>query len=102
MAFVALGLAVHLISKKWKFGPLRLGWATIPVVLGACAWIVLEIANIVWARALGEQAWYVSWAVFVALSVIGALGLVVWLSVRGDIRNAKYDMEFPAPSLHHL
>ncbi|MFF7066066.1 amino acid permease [Pseudomonas sp. NPDC008258] len=102
MAFVVLGLAVHLISKKWKFGPFRLGWATIPVVLGACAWIVLEIANIVWPRAIGEQAWYVSWAVFIALSVIGALGLVVWLSVRGHIRNAKYHMELPDPSLHHL
>ncbi|MBI6908335.1 hypothetical protein [Pseudomonas palleroniana] len=63
---------------------------------------MFEIANIVWPRAIGEQAWYVSWAVFIAPSVIDALGLVVWLSVRSHIRHAKYDIELPVTLLHHL
>jgi amino acid transporter len=99
MAFVVIGLAVHLTAKKWKSGPFRLGWMSMPVVFGACLWILFEIANIVWPRTVDGQAWYVSWAVFIGLSIIGLLGFFVWMYVRGHIRNAKYEMELPDPSL---
>ncbi|MFK8399893.1 APC family permease [Pseudomonas sp. BGr12] len=93
MAFVALGLTARLIGKKWKSGPFNLGYLTIPVATGANFWIIFEIVNLLWPRESSGQSWYISWAVFIGVTSIGALGIIVWSFVRTHISGAKYELE---------
>ncbi|MCI1025391.1 amino acid permease [Pseudomonas putida] len=89
MGFVVLGLLCRLVMKKWQSGSFSLAWMTIPVVLGAACWIVFEILNSVWPRATEGQHWYVSWAVFIGVSMVTLLGGVVWLTIRKHLRGAQ-------------
>ncbi|MFF7061391.1 amino acid permease [Pseudomonas sp. NPDC008258] len=89
MGFAVFGLLFRIIIKKWKSGVFNLGMLTAPVVLTATCWILFEIANSAWPRAVPGQAWYVTWAVFIGVSLIAFVGLLIWLTIRKNLRNAQ-------------
>lgn len=89
MGFAVLGLLFRLIVKKWQSGAFTLGLMTVPVVLGAACWIVFEIANSAWPREVAGQSWYVSWAVFIGVSLVGLSGAAVWLSIRKNLKGSQ-------------
>lgn len=88
MGFAVVGLLFHLVSKQWKSGKFDLGSMTLPVVVGAACWVIFEIANSAWPREVAGQNWYVSWAVFIGLALIGISGLIVWTCIRSNLHTA--------------
>jgi amino acid transporter len=88
MGFAVIGLLYRLVVKQWRSGAFSLGSATLPVVFGASCWVVFEIGNSAWPREIAGQSWYVSWAVFIGVSLIGICGVIVWLSIRNNLRNS--------------
>lgn len=89
MGFAVIGLLFRLLTKKWQAGAFTLASMTIPVVMGAAFWIVFEIANSAWPREVAGQSWYVNWAVFIGVSMIGVFGATVWLSIRKNLQNSQ-------------
>lgn len=89
MGLAVLGLFYRLLAKKWQAGAFSLGYFTVPVVFGAVCWIVFEIANSAWPREVAGQEWYVTWAVFIGVSLVAASGAVVWLGVRKHLHQAS-------------
>ncbi|AUF96839.1 amino acid transporter [Pseudomonas sp. 02C 26] len=98
MGFAVLGLLYRLMVKKWQAGTFSLASMTLPVVIGAACWIVFEIANSAWPREVVGQSWYVSWAVFIGISLVGLSGAAVWLSIRKNLKGSQALSE----SVEHL
>ena len=72
----------------WEPGEWNLGrWSTL-VTVSASVWVVFEYFNIAWPRAEGVP-WYQDWAVFIMTGIIGALGLLAYLSVRAKVHAAE-------------
>ncbi|MGW2288743.1 APC family permease [Streptomyces phaeochromogenes] len=81
MALIVGALAVKVFTGRFEYGPFNFGRATPVLVAVSLAWLTFEVVNLCWPRATG-QAWYVTWAVPLGVAAIGALGVVVRLSVR--------------------
>ena len=72
----------------WEPGEWNLGRWGMLVTVAASIWVVFEYFNIAWPRAEGVP-WYQDWAVFVMTGIIGALGVLAYLSVRAKVHAAE-------------
>ena len=73
---------------RWEPGEWNLGRWGMLVTVAASIWVVFEYFNIAWPRAEGVP-WYQDWAVFVMTGIIGALGVLAYLSVRAKVHAAE-------------
>ncbi len=73
---------------RWQPGEWNLGRYGMIVSAVASVWVVFEYFNIAWPRAVGVP-WYQDWAVFVMTGIIGALGVLAYLSVRDKVHAAE-------------
>lgn len=78
-AFVVVNL-----RGRWRAGPFSLGKASLPVAIIALVWVVFEFLNIAWARPFFEQE-FLNWSIWIAVGVLGAVGVVIYLFVRRSI-----------------
>ena len=73
---------------RWQAGEWNLGRWGMLVSAAASVWVVFEYFNIAWPRAEGVP-WYQDWAVFVMTGIIGALGVLAYLTVRTKVVAAE-------------
>jgi amino acid transporter len=72
------------VRRTWQPGVFRMRRAGAVVNLLAFLWLAFEIVNISWPRALGLP-WYVEWGCVLMYALLGALGLIVFSSLRHRI-----------------
>lgn len=81
MTLTVTALIRRMARGRFEYGPFNFGRLT-PVVVGvAGTWVVFQVVNLMWPRAV-DQPWYVTWAVPVGMSGIALLGLLVRATVR--------------------
>jgi amino acid transporter len=91
-ALPVVGALITRLKGRWVPGAWNLGRWGMPVVVVASVWVVFEYFNIAWPRAEGVP-WYQDWAVFVMTGIIGALGVLAYLTVRPKILAAEDRLE---------
>ena len=79
------GAALSHIRGTWRPGAFSLGRWSAPVSYAATIWITLQTINIVWPRPTAGTPWYITWSMVITTIVLGIVGIVVYLSVRGRI-----------------
>jgi amino acid transporter len=91
-ALPVLGAMWTRLKGRWEPGPFSLGrWGPL-VAISASIWAVFEYFNIAWPRAEGVP-WYQDWAVFLMSGIVGALGIVAYLTVRTKVIAAEDRLE---------
>jgi amino acid transporter len=79
------GAALAHLRGRWRPGAFNLGRWSAPVTYLATIWVTLETINVAWPRQVPGTPWYVTWSMVITTIVLGAIGVVVYLSVRGRI-----------------
>jgi hypothetical protein len=79
------GAALAHLKGTWRPGAFSLGHWSAPVAYLATIWITLQTINIAWPRPTPGTPWYITWSMLITTIVLGAIGIVVYLSVRGRI-----------------
>jgi amino acid transporter len=80
-----VGAALSHIRGTWAPGAFSLGRWSAPVTYAAVVWVVFETVNIAWPRPIPGAPWYVAWSMVITTVVLGAIGIVIYLYVRGGI-----------------
>jgi hypothetical protein len=80
------GAALAHLRGTWTPGAFNLGRWSAPVAYLATIWITLQTINIVWPRPAPDTPWYITWSMVITTVVLGAIGIVVYLTVRGRIQ----------------
>ncbi|MDA3146469.1 amino acid permease [Leucobacter sp. UCMA 4100] len=86
--FPVLGFVVALFKKRWVSGPFSLGVFTKPVAVAALIWVVLELVNIAWPRAV-NGSFLLDWSVIIGVGTLALVGALVYASVRKRIENVE-------------
>lgn len=85
-ALVLVAALAARVRRTWVPGPSNLGRWSLPVLLVATAWVVLETVNIAWPREIiAGPSWYQQWAVVLVLTLLLAIGGVVYSVVRREM-----------------
>jgi hypothetical protein len=79
------GAALAHLRGTWRPGAFSLGRWSAPVAYIATIWVTLQTINIVWPRPTPGTPWYITWSMLITTVVLGAIGIVVYLGVRGRI-----------------
>ncbi len=79
------GAALSHMRGAWRPGAFSLGRWSAPVTYLATIWVILETINVAWPRQVPGTPWYVAWSMVITTIVLGAVGIAVYLSVRGGI-----------------
>jgi amino acid transporter len=79
------GAALAHLRGRWTPGAFSLGRWSAPVTYAATIWVTLQTINIVWPRPTPGTPWYITWSMLITTIVLGAIGIVVYLGVRGRI-----------------
>jgi amino acid transporter len=82
--FPLVGLLVVQLRGRWMPGSFTLGRGSLLVTVLAVIWAIFEFLNISWPRAVNVDR-YLDWSVWIAVAVLGAIGFVVYASVRSRI-----------------
>lgn len=86
-ALVLIAAVVVRSRGRWKPGPWSLGRLSLPILVAALIWSVFETINISWPREiLSGPDWWLQWSVVIVTAVLGALGALVYLTVRRGMR----------------
>src|SRR5215213_2838864 len=80
------GAALSHIRGTWTPGAFSLGRWSAPVTYIATIWVTLQTINIAWPRQTPGTPWYFTWSMVITTLVLGAIGIVVYLSVSGRIQ----------------
>lgn len=87
-AFPVVAQLIARLRNRWVPGEWNLGRWGMTVAVVASVWVVFEYINIAWPRAEGVP-WYQDWAVFVMTGIVGALGVLAYLTVRPKVLAAE-------------
>jgi amino acid transporter len=79
------GAALAHIRGTWRPGAFSLGRWSAPVAYLATIWVAFETINVAWPRQAPGTPWYVAWSMVITTIVLGAVGILVYLSVRRRI-----------------
>jgi hypothetical protein len=79
------GAALSHLRGTWTPGAFSLGRLSGPVTYAATLWVAFETINIAWPRPIPGAPWYVAWSMLITTVVLGTIGLVIYLGVRGRI-----------------
>ncbi|BBZ36276.1 APC family permease [Mycolicibacterium confluentis] len=82
--FPLVGFLAVLLRRGWRPGNFSLGRVTLPVAVVAVVWAALQFLNIAWPRVAFEQRW-LDWSVWIGVVALGAIGAVLFASVRSRI-----------------
>lgn len=86
----ALPVIALLITRRrgtWEPGVFRLpGVLSVGVNIAAAAWLLFEVVNIAWPRAIGAE-WYVEWGCLLMFGAIALGGLITHRMVMGGRRG---------------
>lgn len=85
--FPLVGLLVVQLRGRWIPGPFTLGRGSLLVTALAVIWATFEFLNISWPRYVNDPR-FLDWSVWIAVAVLGSIGLVVYASVRSRIASA--------------
>ncbi len=86
--FPLVGALVVQLRGTWRPGPFTLGRGSLLVTALAVAWAAFEFLNISWPREVNADR-YLDWSVWIAVAVLGALGVLIFASVRSRIVTAS-------------
>lgn len=92
LTFAMVLIAAVIVRRRgvWKPGPWSLGRASLPILVLALLWAVFETINISWPREiLSGPDWWLQWSVVIVTVVLGALGALVYATVRGSMRFGR-------------
>lgn len=78
--FPLFGALAMQMRGKWRPGPFTLGRSSLAVTACATIWATFEFFNIAWPRDVYGS--YLDWSVWIAVVVLGVIGLVIFLTVR--------------------
>lgn len=98
-AMPVIGQLIARARGRWEPGAWSLGRYGMLVAIVASVWVVFEYINIAWPRAEGVP-WYQDWAVFLMTGIIGALGILAYLTVRTKVLAAEDRLEADPTSVH--
>jgi amino acid transporter len=79
------GAALSHLRGTWTPGAFSLGRWSALVTYAATMWVAFETINIAWPRPIPGAPWYVVWSMVITTAVLGAIGIVIYLSVRRRI-----------------
>jgi len=79
------GAALSHLRGTWTPGAFSLGRWSAPVAYAAVIWVAFETINIAWPRPIPGAPWYVAWSMVITTVVLGAVGIAIYLGVRGRI-----------------
>jgi hypothetical protein len=79
------GAALAHLRGRWRPGAFSLGRWSAPVTYLATIWVTFETINVAWPRPAPGTPWYITWSMVITTVVLGAIGIMVYLSVRGGI-----------------
>jgi amino acid transporter len=79
------GAALAHLRGTWRPGAFSLGRWSAPVTYIATIWVTFETINVAWPRQTPGTPWYITWSMVITTIVLGAIGSVIYLSVRGGI-----------------
>lgn len=86
-------LVAHLRGRAPK-GPFSLGAWSLPIAVVATVWAIFEFLNISWPRAVYPGQRYLDWSVWLAVLILGLIGLAIFMTVRSRILStAVIDVE---------
>lgn len=85
-AMPVLALLIQRARKQWVPGSVSLGRWGAPTTTIAAAWVVFELVNIAWPRN-PQLAWFENYIVVIALLVVAAFGVLLWLTARPSLRR---------------
>ncbi|MEW6638762.1 MAG: amino acid permease, partial [Actinomycetota bacterium] len=80
-----IGAALAHLRGTWRPGAFSLGRWSAPVAYLATLWVTFETINIAWPRQAPGTPWYITWSMVITTIVLGAIGLLIYLSVRKRI-----------------
>ena len=86
--FPLVGALVVQLRGTWRPGPFTLGRGSLLVTVLAVVWAAFEFLNISWPRPVNADR-YLDWSVWIAVAVLGAVGLAIFGAVRSRILAAK-------------
>lgn len=86
--FPLVGFLVSNFAGRWRPGPFTLRGLSLPIGIVATLWAFFEFLNIAWPRPAYEETW-LNWSVWLAVLVLGVIGLGIYAMVRGDILDAR-------------
>jgi amino acid transporter len=86
-----LGAAWARLTGRWTPGVFTLGRWGAPITYFAAVWIVVQTINVVWPRVQPGQPWYINWSMVITTVVLGAIGAVIYVSLRGRIAEPVAD-----------
>jgi amino acid transporter len=79
------GAALSHLRGTWTPGAFSLGRWSALVAYTATIWVAFETINIAWPRPIPGAPWYVAWSMVITTVVLGAVGIMIYLGVRGRI-----------------
>jgi len=85
--FPLVGALVVQLRGTWRPGPWTLGGLSLPITIAAVVWALFEFLNISWPRPVFSN--YLDWSVWIAVGILGVLGAVIFLSVKGNMVEAS-------------
>ncbi len=95
-AFPVTAALITRLRGRWQEGRFTLGRMGLVVNVLAALWLLFEIVNIAWPRAT-ELPWYENWGVVIMVAVLGCLGAVSYLSLRGRIARLRQGIGQESP-----
>ncbi|MDO8188168.1 APC family permease [Conexibacter sp. CPCC 205706] len=96
LTFAMVLIAAVIVRRRgvWKPGPWSLGRASLPILVLALIWAVFETINISWPREIvSGPDWWLQWSVVLVTVVLGALGALVFMTVRRTMRFGQQNPE---------
>jgi amino acid transporter len=88
--FPLSGSLVARLRGRWEPGPFSLGRWSLGVTIAAIIFAFAEFLNIAWPRHFYPQ-WYLNWAVWIAVAVLGVTGAVIYHLQKGQMDPTPID-----------
>ncbi|MGC0143707.1 hypothetical protein ACPL7H_11985, partial [Pseudactinotalea sp. Z1732] len=79
-----LGFAIVYLRGRWVSGKFSLGSVTGIIAIVATVWVVLQLVNIAWPRAVNDLP-VMDWSIVIGAAVLTILGLIAYMTVRRNI-----------------
>ena len=98
-ALPVLGYFWVRLKKRWRPADWSMGRCGMLVATDASIWTVFEYINLAWPRAVGVP-WYQDWAVFLMTGIVGVIGVLVYLTVRKNLKAAEDRLEDDPDAIH--
>lgn len=87
-------LYARYVAHTWSPGPWTLGRAGRAVGVVAAVWAGAQFLNIAWPRPVNTSRW-LDWAFWIMVSVLGAVGVAIYASVRRRMTLAPVEVDEP-------